>query len=225
MSPSDDAAAIPSDLITTGEAIAALLATDPAVSAWQAADCPRGGGNVANVDTEPTLEPGNKLHLAAEASHERIIKAALMAIRDGTLPAIVYRDGHSAPRTELGPSFWADGCRGSLSLEHGRVRLHSELVGRPLCFTRRAWAAWCKKAKPLAVPLATEIALTWMKRQMESRRKSGQPKDRDTMVVAVMNEFPGQLDKTRAKQLFTAVPKSLKDRRGPKLGSHRKSAR
>jgi hypothetical protein len=225
MSSDDDVVAVPSDLITTGEALAALLAADPAVIAWKAAGCQRGGGNVANVDTEPSLEPGNKLHLAAEASHARVLDAVLTAIRDGTLTAIVYRDGHPQPQTELEPSFWENDFRGSLSLEHGRVRLHSEHAGRPLCFTRRAWMAWCKKAKPLAVPLAIEVAFTWMKKEMVSRRKFDKPKDRDTMVVAVMNEFPGQLSKTRAKKLFTTVPKNLKDRRGPRLGSHRKSAR
>jgi hypothetical protein len=98
---------------------------------------------------------------------------------------------------------------------------------------RRAWTALLVRADDTRGfwPLKSEskdetdsgvsetIIDAWLRGEMATRRRVGELKDRDTMVVAVMTEFPGQLSKTRAKALFTAVPEDLKDKPGPKRGS------
>jgi hypothetical protein len=61
----------------------------------------------------------------------------------------------------------------------------------------------------------------WLRGEMVRRRRVGEPKNRDTMVVAMMTEFRGQLSKKRAKKLFAAVPKDLKEKPGPRAGSRR----
>jgi hypothetical protein len=60
----------------------------------------------------------------------------------------------------------------------------------------------------------------WLRPEMLRRRRVGEPKDRDTMVVAMMTKFP-DLPKTRAKAIFRALPRELKERPGPRPGSRR----
>jgi hypothetical protein len=55
----------------------------------------------------------------------------------------------------------------------------------------------------------------WLEGEMVRRARVGEPKDRDTMVVALTIEFPELLQR-RAKELFTALPKGLKAKRGPR---------
>ena len=140
-------------------------------------------------------------------------------------------------RAGLRASFWkkplgfesiSDGAVSHLALEPSDMRLANALI----YFKQSKWNPWIAawkarqfKKSDNEPPASHEEIMGWMTREMVNRGKSGELKDRDTMVVAVMNEFPGQLSKTRAKALFTAVPKNFKDRRGPKPGSHRKSAR
>jgi hypothetical protein len=135
----------------------------------------------------------------------------------------------------LGPSFWkkplgfesiSDGAVSHLALEPADMHLANAL----LYFKQSKWntwiAAWKARIAADGVPSAIDDATIdrWLRGEMVKRRRTGEFKGRDTMVVAMMDKFPG-LSKTRAKALFTAVPENFKDRRGPKPGSHRKSAK
>ena len=75
-------------------------------------------------------------------------------------------------------------------------------------------AASVLKAFPPRWPVEEISPGQWLSEEMTRRARSGEPYDRDTMVLA-LRRFP-VLDKRARRALFTAAPVALKSRRGRK---------
>jgi len=129
-------------------------------------------------------------------------------------------------RATLDPSFWkkplgfasiSDGAISHLALEPADMRLANAL----LYFKQSKWNPWIAawKARQFRKsetepPASRDEIMAWAQGEMVSRAKSGVPKDRDTMQLAIKREF--SVTREVARSVWNAIPKKLKGKRGPK---------
>jgi hypothetical protein len=64
-------------------------------------------------------------------------------------------------------------------------------------------------------------AAAWLAVEVGERIRTGRPRDRDTMVIALRGKFPGLLTKDQARKLFSELPKGLQGKTGPRPGSRK----
>ena len=75
-----------------------------------------------------------------------------------------------------------------------------------------------------ATPVPATVVDAFLRGEMFRRGESREPKDRDTMVQVLRRKFP-LVGEREARDLFTKLPKALKERPGPKVRGHNAKAR
>lgn len=75
-----------------------------------------------------------------------------------------------------------------------------------------------------ATPVPASVVDAFLRVEIFRRGKSREPKDRDTMVQVLRRQFPF-VGARKARELFTNLPKALKERPGPKVRGHNAKAR
>jgi hypothetical protein len=134
-------------------------------------------------------------------------------------------------RATLDPSFWkkplgfesiSDGAVNHLALEPADMRLANAL----LYFKQSKWNPWIAawkarqfKKSETEPPASREEIMAWAQGEMVSRAKSGEPKDRDTMVLAIKHRF--SVKREIALSVWADIPEKLKGRRGRRSSTER----
>ena len=97
------------------------------------------------------------------------------------------------------------------------VRLRSELAETMKRIDQRRIAFTSAADGTSATELTRRDHMAWLVKDVVHRRGAGKPYDRDTMVLALLSEFPN-LNKRYRRNLFTDMPKILKRGGGRKKG-------